>query len=468
MGACCRGPGSQLFMGMAGRWTLSWCREANSFSERFAGTEASYDWGFDGGDTAWDVDAAGRVSLLELDDREVIAYVAVARSSWLPTDLAIKAYGAVDRWQLRDWQKLLPESGYRFPATVARDAAGGGRQLYQLDKASSCTEPELPHAMSAAEVLRRDTKSATTMVFDTQASPNVEVCVVASGHTLVKPLLDGLDVGFFILDTGASGLTICPSKADELGMGRYGEVAVTGVEGEVPIAGVVRGASAPVLGICGFDVFRQCVIELKAKDGVMMMFAQDNYKSLLTEVLPWQSMHFISNVPHVKVTIQAGEDMSENGAGSLRREVLLLLDTGAGGVDVIFHHRAVKQLNLLNGGAAASSRGRIKGMGGASAGLTVQVGQLKELCVGGKVFKNARALLSLSEKGGLDLSEYTAGLLCGDILRDSLAVIDYPRRRFALATPADESLAASSGLTLQPLPDGTKTSFSNSYHSIDH
>eukprot|EP00850_Spirogloea_muscicola_P009610 SM000054S18096 [mRNA] locus=s54:463962:467720:+ [translate_table: standard] len=454
-------------MGMAGRWTLSWCRDATSFSERFAGTEASYDWGFDGGDTAWDVDAAGRVSLLELDDRElcilagwlrtglwltppalerlhvelvsckeaaqhlgpavteahlclsvslrscqvklpapivleqmqakakeVIAYVAVARSSWLPTDLAIKAYGAIDRWQLHDWQKLLPESDYRFPATVARDAAGGGRQLYQLDKASNCTEPELPHAMSAAEVLRRDTKSVTTMVFDTQASPSVEVCVVASGHTLVKPLLDGLDVGCKWADH--------LPKQDELGMGRYGEVAVTGVEGEVPIAGVVRGASAPVLGICGFDVFRQCVIE---------------------------SMHFISNVPHVKVTIQAEEDVSESGAGSLRREVLLLLDTGAGGVDVIFHHRAVKQLNLLNGVAAPSSRGRIKGMGGASAGLTVQVGQLKELCVGGKVFKNARALLSLSEKGGLDLSEYTAGLLCGDILRDSLAVIDYPRRR---------------------------------------
>lgn len=41
------------------------------FWEQFDGSEMTLEWAYDGRNASWAVDAAGRVSTLELDDREV-------------------------------------------------------------------------------------------------------------------------------------------------------------------------------------------------------------------------------------------------------------------------------------------------------------------------------------------------------------------------------------------------------------
>lgn len=51
--------------------------------------------------------------------------------------------------------------------------------------------------------------------------------------SLVKPRLNGREVGYFILDTGASGFVLDPQAADSLGLEAFGELQV-GQNGRLP------------------------------------------------------------------------------------------------------------------------------------------------------------------------------------------------------------------------------------------
>ena len=55
------------------------------------------------------------------------------------------------------------------------------------------------------------------------------------GHVLVQPQVNGQPAGWFILDTGASGLVIERDAADRLGLSSFGEVYVAGVGRKVRI-----------------------------------------------------------------------------------------------------------------------------------------------------------------------------------------------------------------------------------------
>lgn len=64
--------GKQTLLAMEGNWVLKWRSGDGRFWEQFDGVEMTIEWGCDGGTSApWAVDAAGRCSVLELDDREV-------------------------------------------------------------------------------------------------------------------------------------------------------------------------------------------------------------------------------------------------------------------------------------------------------------------------------------------------------------------------------------------------------------
>lgn len=51
--------------------------------------------------------------------------------------------------------------------------------------------------------------------------------------SLVRPLINGREVGYFIFDTGASGFVLDPAVAAELGLEGFGELQVTSMVGKV-------------------------------------------------------------------------------------------------------------------------------------------------------------------------------------------------------------------------------------------
>lgn len=54
-----------------------------------------------------------------------------------------------------------------------------------------------------------------------------------SGHVLVQPRINGIEAGYMILDTGASGFVIEKAAADKLGLLAFGELYVSGMAGKV-------------------------------------------------------------------------------------------------------------------------------------------------------------------------------------------------------------------------------------------
>jgi hypothetical protein len=65
--------GTQTLMGMEGEWCLNWNMDGRFF-EQFDGIEMTMEWAYDGEDEPWGGDAAGRVTIMDLDDREVFFF----------------------------------------------------------------------------------------------------------------------------------------------------------------------------------------------------------------------------------------------------------------------------------------------------------------------------------------------------------------------------------------------------------
>ena len=246
---------------------------------------------------------------------------------------------------------------------------------------------------------------------------------------LVCPLIDGIDVGPFILDTGASGLVITKAAAEKLRLQSFGEVFVSGVSGKVPcrfrrasemrlgpllvdrpvfmemaLGGIVSGVSDPVAGIVGFDAFKSAVVEVGPGGAPVRIHDPRTFKA--HEKWAWHEIALVSNVPHAFATFgvardttrdttlddddeaspvtAANDDDTRDGGRDISRSRetsvsgAFMIDSGAGGADAIFHERAVEALGLRSilpppptGGARGTSRVRgVGGSDGESSGAT--------------------------------------------------------------------------------------------------
>ena len=321
--------------------------------------------------------------------------------------------------------------------------------------------------------------------FDVGAAPTIRAWWSSSGHLLVHPTLDGApSPGLFILDTGASGLVIDPAAADAAGWPSFGELHVSGVAGavaarfrrgaslslgpltltdpvymEMPLSGLVTGlpdgAPGPVVGIAGHDVFRAAVVTLppppparaggnrrRGTDGAAVSVRLDDPITYTPPAsgVAWERVVMVANLPHVAARVPLPSSTSASAPA------LLMLDTGAGGVDVMFHARAAVELGLTPPAPTARAlRGVGAGSGAGAPGASVAAAHatLPWLELGGATFGGPVAAL-VAARGGLDLSLYSAGIACSGLLaRTGGAIIDVPRRRVAFL-PAPGRVAPAS------------------------
>ncbi|XP_024527258.1 uncharacterized protein LOC9652736 [Selaginella moellendorffii] len=482
--------GKQWFMDMKGDYKFTWCADGR-FHERFKGEHFTVEWAHDGRNT-WYADFAGRVTKLQLDSLElclltawirngywltaegqeklsikhrtdagdlpvavnprmqildvkikefdkVVASVVVDSVSFLPSRLVAKVCGEIESWGYSDWQTLEPECKCQVPLSVAHVTSSGSiDSIFVSCSKVGSNEDSSVFALPSSRFLPRDGVYPHAE-FDAGVSPNVKLFGCESGHCLVRPLVDGQDIGYFLLDTGASGLMIDANKTRELGMEGFGEVHLLGVETRVrsrfvrgkqfqigglkivnPIyietsaRGVGETAEA-IVGVCGFDLFFHCVIEMSVSKGLLCVFDPASY--VPSSNLQWQEMILLDNLPYVPAKI--------NG-----RQVLLLLDTGAGGADVILHARAARE--YFPGIDERLQCGSVKESSSGGGGLVAGTGEIQTLEFGGFVFENLEALFLRYKVGNLDVSQYTAGLLCGRLLKTCLIVLDYQNSRFGL------------------------------------
>ena len=382
----------------------------------------------------------------------VTSVLTLDATTWRPKKLAVAVCGDEDVWTFEDW-KTSP-CGVVYAGTTTLYGTNGGKQEF------------IAHGVAAGRgkegraVFNKPTMPSPTVVFDADVSSEIDVVRASSSHVLVEPTIDGKNAGPFILDTGASGLVITPRAAKALGLRAFGEVHVSGVSGRVPcrfqrglelklgpltlkrpvfmemgLDGIVSGAAEPVAGIIGFDVFKSAILSV-SEGGDRVNIYDYNDVSSVDEKWAWQELRLVSNVPHISATFSGTNDSHKTTPN------IFMIDSGAGGADVIFHSKAVEDMGLDSllapEGRRTSSRVRgVSGANGESGGQTLTYRatmdwlQLAETDAEGEPvrFENVDTLLASGE--GFSLSEHSCGMICARLLGKRQIVYDVSRRRIA-------------------------------------
>mmetsp|Transcript_36269 Transcript_36269/g.80722 ORF Transcript_36269/g.80722 Transcript_36269/m.80722 type:complete len:304 (+) Transcript_36269:2-913(+) len=147
----------------------------------------------------------------------------------------------------------------------------------------------------------------------------------------------------------------------------------------------------------------------------------------------WHPVKMIASLPHVEVRFQD--------ASGAPLDVMLMLDTGACGADIMLHSRAMRELNLGLGRGLAGSGQRngsgsgskssyhfVRGVGGDNGdSVRVEVVDLPWVEISNIRFGKVKCMYA--GVGGLDISLYSSGIICGDLVARLAMVIDYSRRR---------------------------------------
>jgi hypothetical protein len=366
-------------------------------------------------------------ALLDLKLRDGIreATIEVDRESWLPRSLRyVTAAGAVT-WTLTDYNEAL---GFRFPHRLLREVVGI-RRGYRVQ---SIREAPL-FVRSPFEYLPAEPGDT---IFDPEASAELEVRRNNHRHLMVRPWVDGEQVGWFILDSGAGRSVITPGAADRLGLESFGETAVTGAGGSVPAVFRQAGSfrlgpltiSDPVLleldlgflpgdvaGIVGYDVYRRSVVELDLKRAAVRLFDPRSYRR---QDHDWEELFLTGKVPSVRCRF-AGD-----------RDGICRLDTGDPGT-VVFHTSTVRELALVEGRETRPAR-----LGGVGGRGRAREGAIEWFEIGGHRFREPSVLFALAEKGAF-ANPYITGNVGLRMLRHFELVLDYPRRRIAFLRSAE-------------------------------
>jgi len=208
-----------------------------------------------------------------------------------------------------------------------------------------------------------DGKGSARTTVDAGLSPQVELdWDGGSGALMVRPLINDIDVGWFVLDTGASGMLISGKAAGEAGLLPLGTTrlqngsATTVFIGEsfqlgpltlngtkyagvdIPHSSSVFGKKA--VGICGFDLLAQTVFELDASARAVRIYDPATY--VLPETATWQPLELHIGLAHAWCEFEGDH------------RGLFVLDAGYG-ESVAFFDTTVEQFDML---ADRKTRGR--------------------------------------------------------------------------------------------------------------
>lgn len=300
-----------------------------------------------------------------------------------------------------------------------------GVALAMLSSAFAAGQVEEPRIGSLAFTIETTKKSSLAV---TLAKP---------GLPLLRPLVNGKDIGWFILDTGAGAMAIAPKAAQAAGLRRAASIEAKGVAGsaqkatlegeqfdlgplrlqstiyietaELENSMIAEALGPDVVGVIGYDVFERAIVELDARGGVARIVSPENYP---TPPGGWQELIFAERQPCVRGRFEGN------------REGLFAIDTGSN-TSVTFYTPAVKKYGLLEG--RELSDGRSAGVGGASA---EKRGKLKWLEFGGRRFEDIPAAFSAATAGARSEDD-ADGVLGMELLREFKLVIDYSNRRIA-------------------------------------
>ena len=366
---------------------------------------------------------------LTFQDSPTVAVLTLDRASWLPRALSREKGGYEQRTSFSEYEAI---TGIPIAHLVESDSAGTKSELRVLEGGAAKPDEGARYVLDSAPA--RDAH------FDPAKGAAVELKQVRSGHLLVHPLVEGEDVGWFILDSGAGQSCIDPSVAETLGLESFGEVPAVGVSGrvltqfrqgkhfelgplriddtvyvELDLSFLAPVFGVEVAGICGYDLFARAVVELELAEPRLEIFDPASFE--LTGG-GWSELVLDGNLPCIRCRFEGD------------RSGLFKLDLGDAGT-VSFYTPAVNALGLLEGRELRATQ--VGGVGGSSAASS---GVLEWFEIGGRRVEALQATFSRAESGAF-ANEYALGNLGGEMLKPFRIVFDYTHSRIALLPRGD-------------------------------
>ncbi|MBM4113216.1 MAG: hypothetical protein FJ253_07555 [Phycisphaerae bacterium] len=298
-------------------------------------------------------------------------------------------------------------------------------------------------------------------IFDASAPAFVESDWGRSGSfVLVSPRVNGRDVGWFILDTGASGCTMTSTAARAAGAVAVGSTLIQGSDEttvfrcdslslgpfrveDVHVTGLdMERSSLPfgreIAGILGRNVFESAIVVLDGPSRSVRLLdpaAPDSIERATTILrvtergadradagrIEWIPITMQRELPHVPVAFDGD------------REASFILDTGA---DATIHFFAdtVDQNDLLESQGVRVTGTKTQVTFGRRA--SISDGTIEDLRLGSRQVGPSKASFARPGDGVSKHLGGSAGLVGMGIMRNFVVVIDEPGRRVAFLKPS--------------------------------
>jgi hypothetical protein len=325
--------------------------------------------------------------------------------------------GNADGWQTMRFEEYRDDGhGIRPHRLVRTEASLGTTILIDSVRVGVAADTAL---------FARPTAEPADFTFDPHVSSDVAVShLPGHRHLLVRPKINGSEVGRFVLDSGATIMCLAKNVADSLGLPVVGRAVANGWNGPAETAfrqgetfelGPIRientkylemssslgldSTRVRIAGIVGYDLFRRAVVEVELKGPRMRVSPVD----LGTPDAAWQPLRLDEGLPAVLCTLAGG------------REEWFAIDTGAA-MTVIFLPWLAKEQGFAPPDSTAS-------------GPFQQI-DLRDFRVAGQTYARWYAFVP----SGSDFPEdrWLGGALGRWLLWDYRLVFDYRHERVAM------------------------------------
>jgi hypothetical protein len=427
----------------------------NKFLQRISGPLGET-YGFDGS-KYWEADRSGAPRYLDFEDQDVQqAFILVQNNGWLnpPPGVTVTTQGDSVHIRLASGleETLAIDPSTHLP-TAATYTISPGQLTIKLSDWRPAGEWKIPFKTEITAGGLTDTFTADTakevppgnyslpdwtpnnVAFDAAISPDIPTKKLPSGHIIVHPLINGQDVGWFVLDSGADIMVIDPTIADNLHLPKVGELPLVGVGGvitepfrtvgemklgpmtlkdtqfaELDLSMFKKAFGVEVSGIVGFDMFRRSVVKVDLTKPSVAIFDPAHFS--LREGA-WTSAKFSTG----NIAIQAKMEGE--------RLAWYRIDTGANGT-VQFHTPYVAREHLLQDRPVVEAQEA--GAGGTS---EAKFGKIAWFELAGHRFESPDAVFSQATIGAFN-DQYLAGNIGQEFLDPFTIYFDFGGSRVAL------------------------------------
>lgn len=372
--------------------------------------------------------------LLRLPEGKISVELQIDPATALPREITWHPRREASRVVLEDYREVQgPAGAFRFPHKIVTTEAG---MVVSIEVERVLKAPGHVGKL-CCPVTRRpaDTK------FDRNKPPDVELEYAPDSHLLVHPLLDGRDMGWFLLDTGCGMDVIHTATADALGMAKIGKLKGAGVggmadvrfrKGKILALGPVEiekpifaGLDLSFLslsygrkigGLLGHGFLSRVLVELDMKNKELRLYEPGTWDERRED---WQEIVFHNNGPGIVGELPGG------------RKGIFYLDSGAPGT-VAFSQYYIAKEELFGDGPVNRSM-----TGGVGGNVLAYNGMIPWFAFGGHRFEDLGVTLVKADDGVM-AERAVAGLIGNDLMGRFKLLWDVPGKRIAFLDSAAE------------------------------